>query len=301
MWHYYPMGPEVRGCLGFPPISAAESSSGEAADKAGFAAFLQGELRNFPVVSSQHLGRLLDELLAMDLPEVVLALAEQWSVHLQDNDLQQLLACGGAAMLCAQLERAEGYFRAAQRAAPLEPAPYVNTVQIMLTEGRREEAWQWCLSCLAVEANHYPLWHLLVSTMEQRLGALDLPELRTLAERFNSWAGMSLVATLSAENTPSLKVDLLKPYYEAGELNPQFLLEYTGALGAAELYEGIPAIIWRAKKLAAAPLPWKLLLHGAQAQLALGDEMAFQKAVQGLRRRKDLPQEVHEYLDELIS
>lgn len=300
MWHAYPMGPGVRSWL---DLAANEASSPELRQidqetKAAFRAQVLSELSKRPVKDQHVLTRLLDELLAMDLPELVLALAAQNPDAWNEADLQALLARGAAAMLREDFFLAESCFRKAQLLAPLEPAPYVNIGQIMLATQREEEAWQWCLAGLGVEPNHFPLWHLIIRGIEQRQGD-GKAEIRQLADRFNSWAGISLAAELSAGDTPSLKADLLRPFYEAGEASSSFLVEYTGALGAAELYEGIPAIVWRAKKLLSTPLPWKLLLHGAQAHLVLGNENAFHEMARTLEKRKDVPHEVLAYLHEL--
>ena len=289
MWQDYPMGPEVKKWLGYtkPQTAAPTHTLSPEEQKSGFSAFLLERLPTYPLADASQLTRVLDELLAMDLPLVGVKLAELNPDFCNTQDLQFLLAHGAAAMLIENFTLAESCFRHAQSLAPLEPAPYINAIQIMQYEERWDEAWQWCLACSEVEPNHFPLWQLLITSIEQRSGDCKA-EVHALAQRYNSWAGMSLAADLAATETPSLKVDYLKPFYESGEASGAFLVEYTGALGAADLYEGIPAIVWRAKKLQQSPLPWKLLLHGAQAQLALGNETAFREtaaAFDGTRRR----------------
>jgi tetratricopeptide (TPR) repeat protein len=304
MWQHYPMGPEVQKWLGFAPLAANVDPELRAAaeqQKPGFIEFVLNYAADHPLAEMAQLTRLLDELLAMDLPAIAVKIAQLNPEACNHNDLQFLLAHGAAAMLCEEFALAEACFRRAQALAPLEPAPYINAIQIMQAEERWDEAWQWCMACIEVEPNHFPLWQLLARSIEKREGDLK-SEISTLAQRFNSWAGMSLAADLTASETPSLKVDYLKTFYEAGEASAPFLVEYTGALGAADLYEGIPAIVWRAKKLlGATSLPWKLLLHGAQAQLALGNEAAFREAAAILQKRKDLPPAVHQYLQELVQ
>lgn len=298
MQHQLPMGPEVASWLGDAAQVFAQTN--QEWTEADFTQFLLDASATTPLSTSKQLTKLMDELLAMNKPEVVVALAERYPELLDSHDLQSQLAYGAAAMLTEHFDRAEECFRRAQFCAPLEPAPYVNCAQIMQAQERWEEAWQWCMSCLGVEPNHYPIWQLIFRGIEQRNGE-PAREIKALAERFNSWAGMSLAAELAAPGTPSLKVDFLRPFYEAGETSSAFLVEYTGALGAAEIYESIPAIVWRAKKLQGNSIAWKLLFHGAQAQLALGNEQAFQEAAAGLLKRTDIPTEVKSYLQELSA
>jgi len=124
-------------------------------------------------------------------------------------------------------------FSGIQELAPAEPAPYVNLVQIMIFQDRFADARTWCQAGLTAEPNNYNLWDLLadIGTREgENFSHYDILE---AAKQFDSWAGYSLAADLDPEANSQTKAAHLDPFYNHGERSSDFLIEYTGALGAA--------------------------------------------------------------------
>ena len=95
------------------------------------------------------------------------------------------------------------------------------------------------------------------------------------------------------------KADLLESFYGKGERDVDFLVEYTGALGACGAYDKIPQIIWQLRKKGEA-IPWKLDIHLLQSYLALGYEEKGEKLLRQMLLRKDLSRDIQGYLRSLM-
>ncbi len=242
---------------------------------------------------------LLDELTAMDLPDAVLDLAARRPEVLGGGDFRAELAVGVAAMLSARFEEAEARLRAAQSLLPAEPAPYVNLAQIFLGQDRAEEAELWCISGLDADPNHFALWDLLAEILQGRYGDYMPERLMQLAEKRNSWAGISLAANLTTTGDRYLKANLLERLHAQGERGGEFLVELTGAYGVAGQFEKIPAVVWQAERMNAKGLPWQLHLHVAQAQLAMGKIDECLAALAKARKDERLPAEATAAIAEL--
>jgi tetratricopeptide (TPR) repeat protein len=201
-------------------------------------------------------------------------------------------------MITGELPRAELCFAAANQVAPEEPAPYSNMTEILIQDQRYGEALDWAQSGLESNPNHYRLWELYLSLC--RIEATSDEALaRTIFEKaksLSSWAGTSLAAEIDPEANPNDKVTLLAPFYKAGERDDEFLIEYTGALGASGDMEAIPQIIWAAERLSSRELPWRLYMHASQAYLALGKMEDFLTLSGKITSLKGVPNDVLGYL-----
>lgn len=301
-WQAYPMGPSLRRWLGLGEHEYRGKSAGEpsAEDQGRFADFLLAYAQEQPCREESQLIDVMDELLAMNLPLLVLKMADLHTHLWQQQDFRGLMAEAVAAMMTGDLGRAELGFRQAQRLAPEEPAPYVNLVQIMQQDGRWQEAWTWCEAGLDAEGNNFRLWELAAYHFQQSQGE-KIEALLSYARQRHSWAGMSLAAERDPLANQQTKVLYLQPFYASGERSHEFLIEYTGALGAAGDYEQIPALIWQAEKMTANTLPWQLLIHQAQAQLAMDQKEAFLKLADKVKGRSDLPTGIQRELLDLMS
>lgn len=178
-------------------------------------------------------------------------------------------------MLGGDLELAERCFIRAQELIPDESAPYVNLAQIYFHQHRDQECREWLEAGLRADLNNTRIWELLASV---ELAADQTPQrqnscgkrLLAKAESESSWAGISLACDMMAPEEPHIKLGLLENLYHQGLRDHRFLVELTAVMGAAGQFNKISPVIWQAEKLASSPLPWQVLLHGAQAQLALG-------------------------------
>ncbi len=297
----FPMGPKLRSYLGLSP--AADDLRYLQRDP-GLDTSLVHYLRSQHDLAAEPLTSdavvdLLDEMLAMDLPEAALDLAAARPDVLEARDFRAELAVGVAAMLVGRLEDAEKRLRAAQQTLPAEPAPYVNLAQIFLSQDRLDEAELWCLTGLDAEPNHYALWDLLAEILRDRYGEYMPERLLQLAEKRCAWAGLSLAANLTTTGDRYLKANLLERLYAQGERNAEFLVELTGAFGISGDFAKIPAIVFQAERATTKGLPWQLHVHCGQAQLALGQVDACLQALAKARHDDQLPPEARAGLSEL--
>jgi len=294
-WAHYPMGPVLAKWLeiGKPANDMSDQN------REGFINFILEFGAEHAVNSEEKLIDLVDELVTMDLPLAALKLIDMNSQLWTRRDFRGSLAEGIAAMITGELPRAELCFASAHESAPDEPAPYSNMAEILLMDQRFDEANQWVLTGLQAANNHYRLWELFLSLT--RMKASDEHSLARLvfeqANELNSWAGTSLAAEIDPEANPNTKVTLLEPFYHAGERDEEYLIEFTGALGASGEMEKIPQIVWTAERMAGKDLSWRLYIHCAQSYLAMGKHEDFIKTSQKLTSLKGVPPDVIIYLE----
>jgi hypothetical protein len=296
-WSAYPMGPNVRIWLGISrevDLGKHRNRPGQE-ERLGFSDFLLHSIEHgegqHPLDENQ-LVDLVDELVAMDLPLVALKLIDAFPNLWHRNHFRGALAEGIAAMQVEDLERAEISFRVAQGLVPAEPAPYVNLVQIMIFQDRLADARTWCQAGLTAEPNNFNLWDLMADIASREKAEFSHHDIIEAAKQFDSWAGYSMAADLDPDANSQTKAAHLDPFYNHGERSSDFLIEYTGALGAAGHFEKIPQIIWQAEKFASDPIPWKLHLHGAQAHLAMNQLDRFAAMIEILRKKPGVPAEI---------
>ncbi len=298
----YPMGPKVRA---FFAISD-DSYRGEIDPlydetyRKQFADYFLSVAGAKSDLSIDILADLIDELTAMDLPEVVLGLVDQHPELLSHPDFRCQLGIGVAAMLMENFELSEDALRSAQEILPAEPAPYINIVQILFAQSRLDEALVWCESGLEAEPNNHSLWELMTRLREVTDGEAYPDMIMRLATRFNSWAGLSLAASLSTSGDRYMKVNLLEKLYAQGERADQFLIEYTAALGVAGDMEKIPQIIWLEETgKGTESLSWQLYLHAAQAYLAMDRYEEALTYIEKSEKQKYIPDEARVAIAEL--
>jgi tetratricopeptide (TPR) repeat protein len=299
----YPMGPQLRAYLKIDPAAyrGAAAPRPTAAAAEAMTAYLRRYHDEAPRLGAAAALDLLDELVSMDLPAAATRLAERYPEAVPETDFRAQLALGVASMLLGDLEPAAAHFRAAQAAMPEEPAPYVNLAQILLSQGRLDEAEIWALAGLDAEPNHFALWDLLASLLRDRHGEYMPETLMALAEKRCSWAGLSLAANLISTGDRYLKASLLERLHHQGERDPQFLIELTAAHGVAGDFAKIPPLVWQAERLSTKGLPWQLHVHCAQAQLALGKNDEALAQLEKAKRDPMLPPEAVAALDELAA
>lgn len=271
-WAHYPMGPKLRLYLGISEADYRGDSEPrcEVADKVQFVDYIDKFYDETPAEDEAQLVDLLDELIAMDLPDGVLRLWHKGRELWTGDDFRGQLAVGIAAMLRGDLEIAEAALVAAQKLLPQEPAPYINLGQIYQAQERWDEALLWLEAGLEVDPNSLRLWDEIALALRAKHGEFFPELLMQLAERRSSWAGLALAADVLPSTDPGLKLKLLKQVGAGLENDAQYLIELTAAMGQAEDYAAIPTLVWRAERESSSPLPWQLYLHAAQAQVALG-------------------------------
>lgn len=304
-YNNYPMGPKLSSWLGLPEKELKEDEVEFSESlKSEFKDFLLRHMEDAEVGSQDQLVELLDELVSMDIPEAALKLADYNSQIWTRGDFRGAQAEGIAAMITGDLARAEMCFKCAHHASPDEPAPYTNLIQVLFHEDRLEDAKVWLDAGLNTNPNYYRLWELAFA-IEQKKG-LEQEQITAYvieaAKTKNSWAGLSLASETDLTANSQTKAANLEPFYSSGERDLEFLIEYTGALGAAGDLEKIPHIYWEASKAAKGKeLPWRLEMHTAQAYLALGKHESFIERAQKILKMDFIPSEVRSYLDQLLE
>ncbi len=295
-WHDYPMGPRLRHALGISEGQYSGDKAGKPSEerRVAFAAFLSKELAEQAPIPDDELIDLFEELTAMHLPTVTLALCEAHPGGRYIDDFRALLNIGSSLMLEAELDDALDLFIKAHSLEPEELAPIINCARIHLHKGRLEEAYQWAMTGLALDANHEPLWELLVQSKSylnrEELGAL----VKNLATKTGSFAGLSLAAELVAPDDSLLKAQYLDEHYHQGGREDAFLIEYTAALGESGQYSKIPQILWEAQNLAGKTVPWQVYLHTAQAYLANDKDAEAVPILKKMIKISGLPNEISE-------
>lgn len=298
----FPMGPKLREWLQLDASYAGDTTPLETPEhKTLFSTSVLEELKINPILEDQDFVSIIDEVVAMDFPELALQIADSNVALPHRKYFRGVLAEAIAAMLAHELERAKECFRLAQELSPEEPASYVNMARILLHESKTGEAMEWCLGGLDAEVNNFNLWeliHTIIATPNEEQTYLKL---LNLAQEKNSWAGFSLAAEVSPHANSQTKKELLEDIYHEGERSHDFLIEYTGALGMAGQFEKIPPIIFQVKKFSSETLPWKLQLHLAQAFLAMEQKEQFDEAASQLLSKSEVPMQVKAELEELIK
>ena len=246
------------------------------------------------------LEQFVDEATAMALPRAAITAYQTSSQKaLYDHDFRVQLGLGVCHMLSGQSEAAKAFFQQAKRILPDEPAPYTNLLQLLLQQGHLAQARQLIEEALAQVPNHMPLWECIRQVLQETSEGNLAEAIQRLAERHDSWLGQMLAAELK-DLEPLTRLKICQEFYDQGERDPQFLMEYTARLGMVADYEAIPRVIAAAKS-GQGQLPWQLLAHELEAYLAMEDTAAALTALDRMRGRQDLPDAAHQYLNEVAS
>lgn len=266
-WRSYPTGPHLKTYLERVVGDHLDRRTGD-----DFSGFITDVFTASPPSAHDEAADLVDELVAMDLPNAALALAALCPFLSDSRDFRVPFALGVAAMLTAKLDRARQYFAWAHELAPAEPAPYVNLAMIGAQVGDQDAALDWCQRGLSGEPNHPKLWEILGAQWVQTFGEDEAARrLSALSSTLGSWSGASLAASLVPSADPRDRTNLLLPFYERGERSDDFLVELTAGLGIAGEYDRLLAVIAEAEERRGrgAELPWQLHVHAAQALVGL--------------------------------
>lgn len=302
-WTGLAMGPKLRTWLGISEAEYRGEEAGErsASEALAFTDFVLAWVDQEPIDDEAMLIDILDELVSMDLPEAVLRLCDKGRALWSDSDFRGHLVVGIAAMLKGDLDLAEAHFVKAQALLPAEPAPYVNLVQIFLNQERLDEAMTWCLAGLDADRNNLRLWDLLALILREQYDEFFPEQLLAQAQSRHAWAGLALAADVSSTADKFFKLNLLQSTYDEGERDPNFLVEYTAALGIASEFDKIPAIVWQAEKATSNQLPWQLYVHAAQAQLGLGRVQEAMAQLAKAKRQPNLDAQAEQALAEVAA
>ena len=298
----YPLGPEIRRWLGLPVAVASPElmARPDPTVKGNVENCLKKLFTKFPVADQSQIVDLLDELVAMDMPQATLELGSINEAHLPTKDFRGHLSMGVAGMLTAQLVVAERHLRLAQRAVPEEPAPYVNMTRLLLHDDRQEEALEWCEAGLEIEPNNFKLWELLPELLRQQGTVHPEDHIAKLAHNLGSWAGLSLAAEVKRPGDINYKLEALREVYHNGERSGPFLVEYTAALGSVGSLREIPPTVLQAEALGSRSsdngLPWQLYLHLAQAYLGINQIEPCLATIKRLKGDAQLPSDATDIL-----
>lgn len=266
-----PVGPNLAKYLGWSDqqLSNAPAVPLREKDYQDFAAYFLQVLEEKPISNFEHLVDILDELIAMNLPLLVLKTKEIHQELWHNEDFRAELIMGIAYMLIQDFDMAQEHFFQANQLMPEEPAPYVNMALILNSIAQDQEAWQWCLAGLEKDKNNLKLWKVIGPIAFQIYSHDYKNQLMSLAKKINSWVGVSM-SCAQFENMSSHEICMhFKELYDLGEMSTDFLLEYTAHLGSSNQFEKIPAIIWKARKKHKKNIPAQLIFHEAQALFGL--------------------------------
>jgi tetratricopeptide (TPR) repeat protein len=294
LWNHYPMGPQLRQYLGISDeeYTGDRSQGPDEKNMAAFQDFLMQVVREKPVVSQDLFVDLLEELTSMGLPQVVVALTEQYPQFAIDTDFRACLALGSSLMMIGELDEAVVVMNQAKALVPQELAPYVNLASIAFSQERDADALELIDSGLGIDANNFRLWELAASIYLHEDKATAGERLRSKAMETNSFAGLSLAAEIIDPTDRLLKAELLEEAFNAGARDDDFLIEYTAALGLAQQFEKIPQLVYRIEHIEKKKVHWKLYAHAAQSFLALNKEAEAATLISKAARSPDIPANV---------
>lgn len=303
----YPMGPKLRSWLGISESDylGATNEHPSAQQVEAFQERLMSQMEDVQITSGDALCDLLEELVGMNMPLLAIKLVDSYPTVFLADDFRSNLHLGNACMLVSEFARAEECFRTAQKLVPEEPAPYVNLVQIYCQDRHMDTALSWALAGLDADPNFFRLWELLAWIYQQQDFSTAKDRINAEAKARNSWAGTSLAVDLASsgdeEPDPRAKMIALEPFYNAGERDYDFLVEYTAALGLAGLYEKIPAILWQVERQASKGLPWQLYFHVIQAYLGLSRDDQALEVIEKVSKMDGIPPQAREQLEMLTK
>ena len=208
------------------------------------------------------------------------------------DDFRALLSVGSSYMMEGVHQKATEYLGRAQELEPGELSPYVNMSAIYYSIEEDDDALVWAKAGLKVEANHQKLWEIIASVFLQKDRQTAGEHVEDIARDNNSYAGFSLAAELLNPGDALLKAQLLEEPFEAGIRDDEYLVEYTAALGLAQQFEKIPAILWQLERIEGKKASWKLQAHVAQAFFAMEQEKEAKEIIAQLEKNPETPQSI---------
>ncbi|MCY4380888.1 MAG: hypothetical protein OXC40_04900 [Proteobacteria bacterium] len=274
-------------------------------------------------ITSHHMSNTTEfqeicrEILHLKKYQSLLDFVDQNSEHKPKHDYDFLVIEGLTAMKCGHLERSELNLKQAHHLRPLELIPILNLTKILMATQRFDLAYTWLNCGLDIDPNMMSLWKLC----RELLVAEETPEedmaakMLALAQGKKSWLGESLACDMDLNNSLTStddnqlaqnqqeifqkKVDRLEVFYHHGERDPDFLIEYTGALGGAGHYHKVIQIIWQTREPGVV-FPLILSVHELQAHLALHKYQESLHLITQIRRHHmaNLPADMAPLLDQ---
>ncbi len=306
-WARYPMGPQLRNYLGIrdadyqgdDPSTALHAN---AENLARLSAYLIETMQENPVEHYNHWANLVEELNVMALSQVVIFMAEQDYREEVEQDYRALLAIGSSYLMNQDWDPAIAYLQRAHQQSSEEIAPYTNLAGIYYSCQQDDQAEQWCLAGLDVEANHQRLWEILASVLLEKDKLQAGARLKEIALRKQSYLGLSLASSLIDPQDQLLKAQSLAELYHHDTKDQEFLIEYTAALGLAGQFVKIPNIVWQAHRNLGNQLHWKLFAHAAQAHMAQEELEDARKVLDHMENKvSDAPQDVIQELRQALE
>jgi tetratricopeptide (TPR) repeat protein len=213
-------------------------------------------------------AKVLEELTLMKLSKPVIHLCESHQHHPIEADFRTLLFLASAYMIENELQRAATLYLAAHRLEPNEAAPAINLAKIFYKLGDFDASLEWAFKALELVPNHAHVWRTVADVFAET--GRDASELYDQAVLLNSFIGVSLYAHLAFGDDAIKKAELYDDVYNKGERDANFLIDYTGTLGAAGRLPEVVTVTTEAIKRN--ENAWQLFLHAAQASLSMGDE-----------------------------
>ncbi len=302
LWFDYPMGPHLRNFLEIPQnLYQGHKSVFPTEDRQrAFESWLIKHLKFSEAPDFNQTIDLIEELVSMNLAKGAVALGESANSQLFREDFRSQLAMGAAYMIVGSLEYSEKCFKRAQSIIPEEIAPYTNIVALYYHQRRDDEALVWASSGLDIEPNSRKIWDIVHAIYQSRYGNDGANQMKNLAESKLSWVGEDLVCRMIDGGDPMARLIILDKYYTSGTREEDFLVEFTGALGQAEKFDRIPAILWEAEAKGLKP-GWQLLIHAAQAQISLNNKTEFDVLASRAMKESGIPEEAKQQLQALMK
>lgn len=296
-----PMGPALRGWLGISECSYEGENQTDPGPEtwAWFEDRLGQHAGDTPPPGSGELVDIIEELVGMRLPTSVVNIHNKFKDLFPPDNFRVCQSMGAAHMLLGEHSKAGEFFDVATELEPGETAPWVNLAEICWALGEDDAAEEYCQSGLKTDPNHHRLLEILASVFlaEDRDGAGE--NIRAMGRRLRSWAGLSLAAELIDPADHLLKSQILREAWDWGERDPEFLTEYSAALGLAREYEKLKDIVAVGTK--GSNPPWRLYAHGIQGLLAEEKLDDARKLLDEAGEKTDLPGEVKEELFRLYD
>ena len=293
-WNSFPMGPALRHYLGIAPNAYKGETAPQpnAATVSDFEIFLDEYLKSHPIQNISELSDIAEEMVGMGLGQSSLTAIALNDMPDHKSDFRLLLAQGCAHMLVSQIEEAIEVLGEAHAVKADEPAPCINLAKIFYSMNEDSSAQQWAEAGLALDPNNQQLWEICgrIACAENMEAAGN--QIRELGEKFDSYSGLSLAAELIDPNDSLLKAQMMEKVYTSGDRSPEFLIEYTAALGMAGQYDKVTSVIWQAEKLDGQNIPWQLYAHGAQANLAKENGEVASEMIAKIEKYPDAPSDL---------
>ncbi len=303
-----PVGPSLRLFLGLPKESnegsKEQNHSQEKYDQ--LESYFLHMLSTGSVPPIAQLGEIVCELNAMRCHKSVVYVEQNYTEHLNSQDLDVLLSVGVSLFAVSDFKSARYYFSKVLTIDSENVPALTNLGLALRLSGKTDEALEYIQKALEVSPAQSRLWEELGFCYQEIFEEMWVDELESFVDKLNSWRGYSYFAEIKHLGSAEQKLNLLQPFYDRGERSYAFLIEYTGVLGQNGLHEKVPTVIWQAETFseregnAPKDFPWQLLFHCAQAHLAMGEKNEASHCLKRIEAHpENIPQDVGEMIQSL--